>query len=113
MKTINKLEIGFHIEPVYCISCARTCLRCIGMSKEKDIILLCESCGVSMKIKTNQVTPTAPIGRSKGRGRPKGSLDKRYAPYGGVFGYRKYVSEQKKKMRELLDSEKIYESIYE
>jgi len=35
----------------------------------------------------------------RGRGRPTGSLDRRYAPYGGVMGYRKYVSAQKKAMR--------------
>lgn len=29
------------------------------------------------------------------RGRPRGSLDPRYAPYGGVFGYRKAVAAQK------------------
>lgn len=38
----------------------------------------------------------------RGRGRPRGSLDQRYAAYGGVYGYRKYVSEQKKKLRQQL-----------
>ena len=35
----------------------------------------------------------------RGRGRPRGSLDKRYAQYGGVFGYRRYVSDQKRALR--------------
>jgi hypothetical protein len=35
----------------------------------------------------------------RGRGRPRGSLDRRYAQYGGVFGYRRYVSEQKRALR--------------
>ena len=34
-----------------------------------------------------------------GRGRPRGSLDPRYAAYGGVFGYRKFVSNQKRLLR--------------
>jgi hypothetical protein len=29
-----------------------------------------------------------------GRGRPVGTLDKRYAAYGGVYGYRKYLASQ-------------------
>lgn len=29
------------------------------------------------------------------RGRPKGTLDKRYAAYGGVYGFRKFMSQQR------------------
>lgn len=36
----------------------------------------------------------------RGRGRPRGSLKKEYAAYGGVYGYRRYVSEQKRLFRE-------------
>jgi len=32
-------------------------------------------------------------------GRPKGTLDSRYAAYGGVFGYRRYISQQRKQAR--------------
>jgi hypothetical protein len=34
-----------------------------------------------------------------GRGRPRGSLDVRYAKFGGVYGYRRYKSEQKRLLR--------------
>jgi hypothetical protein len=40
------------------------------------------------------------------RGRPRGSLDKRYAAYGGVYGYRRYVSEQKRLLREQFQQQK-------
>ena len=43
----------------------------------------------------------------RGPGRPRGSVDKKYAAYGGVFGYRKYVSEQKRLLREQLKQAKL------
>lgn len=41
-----------------------------------------------------------------GRGRPKGSFDPRYAQFGGVYGYRKWLSQQrwKEKMEVMQDS---------
>ena len=43
----------------------------------------------------------------RGRGRPRGSVAKKYAAYGGVYGYRRFVSEQKAKLREQLRQAKI------
>ncbi len=37
-----------------------------------------------------------------GRGRPRGTLDKKYAAYGGVYGWRRYLSEQRIKQKEQL-----------
>lgn len=39
-------------------------------------------------------------GVSSGRGRPKGSYDSRYAKYGGVYGYRKAMSQQRWRERQ-------------
>lgn len=39
------------------------------------------------------------------RGRPRGTLDPRYAKYGGVFGYRKYVAQQRKLMKQQLNQQ--------
>ena len=41
----------------------------------------------------------------RGRGRPRGSLDRRYAPYGGVMGYRKYLSSQRRALRDQLQQQ--------
>lgn len=41
----------------------------------------------------------------RGRGRPRGSLDRRYAPYGGVMGYRKYLSQQRRTLRDQLQKQ--------
>jgi len=41
----------------------------------------------------------------RGRGRPRGSLDKRYAQYGGVFGYRRFISDQKRALRAQLQKQ--------
>jgi hypothetical protein len=39
-----------------------------------------------------------------GRGRPRGSFDSRYAQYGGVYGYRKAMAQQRwKERREILE----------
>ena len=54
-----------------------------------------------------QLPPTNVEGRFKTvqgmksgrRGRPKGTLDQRYAAYGGVYGYRKYMATQLKIQR--------------
>ena len=40
--------------------------------------------------------------KGAGRGRPRGSLDKRYAAYGGVYGYRRYMAQQKKVLKDKL-----------
>jgi hypothetical protein len=45
-------------------------------------------------------------GQMKGRGRPKGSLDPRYAQYGGVMGFRKYMSSQRRAFRQQLQQQK-------
>jgi hypothetical protein len=39
------------------------------------------------------------IGAPGQRGRPRGSLDPRYRQYGGVYGYRKYVGQQRRLQR--------------
>lgn len=39
-------------------------------------------------------------GQMGGRGRPKGSLDPRYAAYGGVMGYRAYMRDKRKAFKE-------------
>ena len=47
-----------------------------------------------------QVAPVSPKTSTRGlrgygkRGRPRGTLDPRYAKYGGVYGYRKWLSTQ-------------------
>jgi hypothetical protein len=43
----------------------------------------------------------------RGRGRPRGSLDRRYAAYGGVFGYRRFLSEQRKIARARLQQQQM------
>jgi len=43
-----------------------------------------------------QIVRNIPGAKTMGRGRPKGSLDKRYAAYGGVYGWRRYLSQQRK-----------------
>ena len=43
----------------------------------------------------------------RGRGRPRGTLDPRYARFGGVFGYRKYLSQQRQLAREQLQRQAI------
>jgi hypothetical protein len=42
----------------------------------------------------------------RGRGRPRGTLDKRYAQFGGVYGYRRWVGKQKRALREQLMRQK-------
>lgn len=39
-------------------------------------------------------------GTSGGRGRPSGTFDQRYAQYGGVYGYRKFLAQQRWKERQ-------------
>lgn len=41
------------------------------------------------------------------KGRPRGSLDPRYAKYGGVYGWRKYMSQQRKLQKEQLKQQLI------
>ena len=42
----------------------------------------------------------------RGRGRPRGSLDRRYAAFGGVFGYRKWKSEQNRILKEKVQQQR-------
>lgn len=67
--------------------------------------------GVTRALYSKQIAPTNPYGGSMRRvktirgvatgrrGRPRGSLDQRYAQYGGVYGYRKYMAQQMRLQR--------------
>lgn len=62
------------------------------------------------KRKVSQYTQehTATRTKYKGRGRPKGSYDQRYAKFGGVYGYRKWLAQQRWKERlNLLERKQI------
>lgn len=48
---------------------------------------------------------TIPGMASVGRGRPRGTLDKRYVAYGGVFGYRAYLSQKRQQARAMLQQQ--------
>lgn len=39
-------------------------------------------------------------GQQSGRGRPRGSLDPRYAAYGGVYGYRRAMAQKRRELRQ-------------
>lgn len=63
--------------------------------------------GVTRSLYERKTTPmtrpyqqTATKKSYTGRGKPRGSFDQRYAQFGGVYGYRKYLSQQRWKERQ-------------
>lgn len=48
----------------------------------------------------SNISNTIPSRRTGRRGRPKGTYDQRYANFGGVYGYRKFLAQQRWKERQ-------------